>query len=91
MVLLIVVIRMIETGKEFKESLPDDETFNLVISMLFSADLDTALRTVDTALKSGYMLSVDVFNECVYNCIGKGRSDSLVSIIEKCKVDITSP
>ncbi|KAI5678892.1 hypothetical protein M9H77_09842 [Catharanthus roseus] len=77
--------RMLETGNAHKESLPDDESFNLVLSMLFSENLDTALKILDTALKSGYTLSLDVFNGCVYSCLSKGRPEWLASVIEKCK------
>ncbi|XP_044489238.1 pentatricopeptide repeat-containing protein At1g26460, mitochondrial-like [Mangifera indica] len=69
-----------------KESLPDDESYDLVIGMLFLTDqIDAALKYIDMALKSGYMLSMKVFAECVQSCVTKGRLDTLVSIIEKCK------
>ncbi|KAJ0095823.1 hypothetical protein Patl1_16671 [Pistacia atlantica] len=75
--------RMLQTGKE---SLPDDESYDLVIGMLFLTDqIDTALKFIDMALKSGYLLSMKVFSECVRSCVTKGRLDTLVSIIEKCK------
>lgn len=85
-VALCIIARMLETGNAHKESLPDDESFNLVLSMLFSENLDTALKILDTALKSGYTLSLDVFNGCVYSCLSKGRPEWLASVIEKCKV-----
>ncbi|RVW58075.1 Pentatricopeptide repeat-containing protein, mitochondrial [Vitis vinifera] len=47
--------------------------------------IDAALRYVDLTLKSGYMLSMRVFAECVRSCVNKGRLDALVSIIERCK------
>ncbi|PHU02392.1 Pentatricopeptide repeat-containing protein, mitochondrial [Capsicum chinense] len=78
--------RMILTGKEYKEASPDEESYDLVIGLLFKADLiDDALRYVDSALKSGSKLSMNLFNECVRSCIFKNRLDILVSIIERCK------
>ncbi|MCD7469592.1 hypothetical protein HAX54_008732 [Datura stramonium] len=78
--------RMIQTGKEYKEALPDEESYDLVIGLLFKADLiDDALKYVDSALKSGYKLSMNVFNECVRSCVFNSRLDILVSIIERCK------
>ncbi|XP_044494728.1 pentatricopeptide repeat-containing protein At1g26460, mitochondrial-like isoform X2 [Mangifera indica] len=75
--------RMLQTGKE---SLPDDESYDLVIGMLFlTGQIDAALKYLDMALKSGYMLSMKVFTECVQSCVNEGRLDVLVSIIEKCK------
>uniref|UniRef100_F6HH51 Pentatricopeptide repeat-containing protein n=1 Tax=Vitis vinifera TaxID=29760 RepID=F6HH51_VITVI len=74
-----------QTGKE---SMPDDESYELVVGMLFLTDqIDAALRYVDLTLKSGYMLSMRVFAECVRSCVNKGRLDALVSIIERCKPD----
>ncbi|XP_010551386.1 PREDICTED: pentatricopeptide repeat-containing protein At1g26460, mitochondrial [Tarenaya hassleriana] len=75
--------RMLLTGKE---SSPDDESYDLVVGMLFWTDqIDSALKYMDMALKSGYMLSMAVFGECVRSCVAKSRTDTLVSIIEKCK------
>ncbi|XP_010527740.1 PREDICTED: pentatricopeptide repeat-containing protein At1g26460, mitochondrial-like [Tarenaya hassleriana] len=75
--------RMLLTGKE---SLPDDESYDLVVSMLFSTDqIDAALKYLEMALKSGYMLSMTVFGDCVRSCAAKGRTETLVSVIEKCK------
>ncbi|XP_057494836.1 pentatricopeptide repeat-containing protein At1g26460, mitochondrial [Actinidia eriantha] len=75
--------RMLQTGKE---SLPDDESYDLVIGMLFLTDqIDSALKYIDLTLKSGYILSVKTFTECVRSCVDKGRLDALVSIIERCK------
>lgn len=82
--LYFIHIRMLQTGKE---SMPDDESYELVVGMLFLTDqIDAALRYVDLTLKSGYMLSMRVFAECVRSCVNKGRLDALVSIIERCKV-----
>lgn len=75
--------RMLQTSKE---SVPDDESFDLVIGMLLSTDqFDSAFKYIDFALKSGYMLSVTTFTECVKSCVNKGRLDMLVSVIERCK------
>ncbi|KAF8389719.1 hypothetical protein HHK36_024238 [Tetracentron sinense] len=75
--------RMLQTGQE---SLPDDESYDLVTGMLFSTDqIDAALKYLDMTLKSGYMVSMRVFTECVQSCVNKGRLDTLASIIEKCK------
>lgn len=75
---------MLQSGKE---SLPDDESYALVIGMLFSTDqIDSALKYVDLALKSGYMLTVNVFTDCVQSCVALGRLDTLLSIIDRCKV-----
>ncbi|KAF5956935.1 hypothetical protein HYC85_004160 [Camellia sinensis] len=69
-----------------KESLPDDESYDLVIGMLLLTDqIDATLKYIDLTLKSRYILSVNVFTECVRNCVNKGRLDTLVSIIERCK------
>ncbi|KAK9277096.1 hypothetical protein L1049_006635 [Liquidambar formosana] len=74
---------MLLTGKE---SLPDDESYDLVVGMLFLTDrIDDALKYIDLTLKSGYVLSMRVFTECVRSCVNKGRLDTLVSIIERCK------
>ncbi|KAF2294984.1 hypothetical protein GH714_029929 [Hevea brasiliensis] len=75
--------RMELTGNE---SRPDDESYDLVIDMLFSAyQIDAALKYVDKGLKYGYTISIRVFNNCVSSCVNKGRLDTLVSIIDKCK------
>ncbi|RVX13476.1 Pentatricopeptide repeat-containing protein, mitochondrial [Vitis vinifera] len=81
--LYFIYIRMLQTGKE---SMLDDESYELVVGMLFLTDqIDVVLRYVDLTLKSGYMLSMRVFAECVKSCVNKGRLDALVSIIERCK------
>lgn len=75
--------RMLLTGKD---SLPDDESYDLVVGVLFMSDqIDVALKYIDLTLKSGYMLSMKVFTECVKSCVKKGRLDTLVTIIERCK------
>ncbi|XP_076952382.1 pentatricopeptide repeat-containing protein At1g26460, mitochondrial-like [Bidens hawaiensis] len=79
-----LINRMIQTGS--KGALPDDESYHLVIRLLLSQNqVDDALKYIDLALKSGYMLSVVVFTECVRSCVNTGRLDTLVSIIERCK------
>ncbi|KAL3823976.1 hypothetical protein ACJIZ3_020005 [Penstemon smallii] len=81
-----LIERMLQTGREYKESLPDDESYDLVIGMLFSKNqIDSALKYIDLTLKSGYMLSMNVFANCVQSCVSNGRLDTLVSIIERCK------
>ncbi|KAK3042312.1 hypothetical protein RJ639_002358, partial [Escallonia herrerae] len=78
--------RMIQTGVENKESLPDYESYDLVVGMMLKADqIDAALKYIDLTLKSGYMMSMKVFTECVGVCVRKGRLDTLVSVIERCK------
>lgn len=75
---------MLQTGKE---SPPDDESYDLVLGLLFLTDrIDDAFRYIDLTLKSGYTLSVRVFTLCVKACVNKGRLDALVSIIDRCKV-----
>lgn len=82
---------MILTGTESKTALPDDESYHLVVRLLLTRNqIDTALKYIDLTLKSGYNLSVEVFTECVSTCVNKGRLDTLVSIIERCKVTISS-
>ncbi|KAF2325459.1 hypothetical protein GH714_028879 [Hevea brasiliensis] len=78
-----LVQRMEQTGNE---SQPDDESYDLVIEILFLTEqIDAALKYIDKSLKYGYTLSVRVFNDCVNSCVNKGRLDALVLIIEKCK------
>ncbi|PON64672.1 Pentatricopeptide repeat [Trema orientale] len=75
--------RMRQTGKE---SPPDDESYNLVLGMLFQTGrIDDAFRYIDLTLKSSYTLSVKVFTELVRVCVDKGRLDALVSIFDRCK------
>ncbi|KAK9750640.1 hypothetical protein RND81_02G210100 [Saponaria officinalis] len=75
--------RMLQSGKQ---SQPDDESYNLVIGMLFQQDqIEAALKYIDLTLKSGYMLSSRVFGDCVRSCVKTQRLDTLVSVIEKCK------
>lgn len=66
---------------------PDDESYELVIGMLLMQDqIDAALKYIDFALKSNCSLSTKVFSFCVRSCLSQKRLDTLVSIIEKCKV-----
>ncbi|CAH9079177.1 unnamed protein product [Cuscuta epithymum] len=77
---------MLEVGKENKDSLPDDESFDLVIDLLFRANqTDAAFKYVDLVLKSGHTMSSNVFNQCIFKCLDNNRLDALTSIIEKCK------
>ncbi|XP_042021939.1 pentatricopeptide repeat-containing protein At1g26460, mitochondrial-like [Salvia splendens] len=81
-----LIERMLEMGKIHKESLPDGESFDLVIEILLSKNkIDSALKYVDLTLKSGYMLSMKAFVDCVQRCVSNQRLDTLVSIIERCK------
>lgn len=81
-----LIERMLQTGKEHKESLPDNESFDLVIDMLLSRNhIDSALKYIDLTLKSGYMLSMKAFVDFVQRCVNNGRLDTLVSIIERCQ------
>nr|GEW59912.1 pentatricopeptide repeat-containing protein At1g26460, mitochondrial [Tanacetum cinerariifolium] len=81
-----LIDRMIQTGKESKGALPDDESYHLVARLLLSQNqIDAALKYIDLALTSGYLLSVEVFTECVRSCVSTGRLDTLVLIIERCK------
>lgn len=82
--LCFVIIRMLQTGNE---ALPDDESYDLVIGMLFLTDqIDAAFKYIDLTLKSGYVLSMKVFMDCVKSCVNKRRLDTLVTIIERCRV-----
>lgn len=77
-------IRMLQTGNE---SLPDAESYELVVGLLFSQNqIDAALKYLDINLKSGFMVSMNVFTICVKSCVDAGRLDTLVSIIGRCKV-----
>ncbi|GFP87314.1 pentatricopeptide repeat-containing protein at1g26460 mitochondrial [Phtheirospermum japonicum] len=81
-----LIERMLQTGKEYTEALPDAESYDLVIDMLLSAgQIDAALKYIDLTLTSGYMFSRKAFELCVLKCINYRRLDTLVSIIEKCK------
>ncbi|KAK9116491.1 hypothetical protein Sjap_015438 [Stephania japonica] len=75
--------RMLQTGEE---SLPDGESYDLVIGMLFTVNqIDSALKYMDMTLKCGNKVSMRVFTDCVRSCISAGRLDILVSIVERCK------
>ncbi|KGN47649.1 pentatricopeptide repeat-containing protein At1g26460, mitochondrial [Cucumis sativus] len=78
--------RMLQTGEE---SMPDDESYDLVIRMLLSTyQIDAALKYIDLTSKPGHMLSLKAFSECVRSCVRKGRLDTLVSVIDKCKATV---
>lgn len=75
---------MLQTGND---TLPDDQSYDLLIGMLFSTDqIDSAFKYIDQILKSGNVLSMKVFMNCVRRCLSKGRLDTLVTIIERCRV-----
>ncbi|PIN11470.1 hypothetical protein CDL12_15938 [Handroanthus impetiginosus] len=81
-----MIERMLQTGKEYKESLPDEESYDLIFGLLLSTNqIDSALRYIDLTLQSGYMLSMGAFANCVQSCVNNRRLDTLVSIIERCK------
>ncbi|KAK8627733.1 hypothetical protein V6N13_135335 [Hibiscus sabdariffa] len=78
-----LLTRMLQGGKE---SLPNDETYDLVIGMLFeSQKFEAALEYIYMALKSGYKLSMRIFTECVACSIIQGRLDTVATVIEMCK------
>lgn len=78
--------RMLQTGKEYKESLPNDESYDLVLGMLFATgQIDTAMKYIEVALDAGYMLAMNVFHECVLSCLQRWRLDSLMYVIQRCK------
>ncbi|XP_024989619.1 pentatricopeptide repeat-containing protein At1g26460, mitochondrial [Cynara cardunculus var. scolymus] len=80
-----LIDQMIQSGKESKGA-PDEESYHLVVLLLLNQNhIDAALKYIDLTLKSGYMLSVEVFTEFVSSCVKTGKLDTLVSIIERCK------
>lgn len=92
---------MIESGKEGKDSKPDEESFDLVVCMLLPLNrqyqmnqilrtnqikqTETAYKYIDLNLKSGFSMSQDAFTRCVWNFMNFGSLDTLISIIERCK------
>ncbi|KAL8104570.1 hypothetical protein AgCh_028690 [Apium graveolens] len=80
---------------------PDEESFELVVGMLLPLNpayamnpifrknqirhTETAYKYIDLYLKSGYRMSQDAFNRCVWNFMNFGSLDTLVSVIERCK------
>ncbi|MBA0862794.1 hypothetical protein Goshw_012998 [Gossypium schwendimanii] len=71
-----------------KESLPNDESYDLVMGMLFEMRrVEAALKYIDMALQSGYKLSIKVFTECIACCVSQGQLDTLVTLIERCRLD----
>lgn len=79
---LLIDIRMMQIG-----TIPDDESYNLVIGLLLSTNqLDPAVKYLDLMLKSGNMVSSKVFMDSILGCLNSGRLDTLCSIIQKCKV-----
>lgn len=74
-------------GKEHKQSLPDDESFDTVIEIcILRGSIDQVLKYIDLNLESGYPLTMKAFENCVKLCVNNGRLDALLSIIERCKV-----
>ncbi|KAA3460821.1 Tetratricopeptide repeat (TPR)-like superfamily protein isoform 1 [Gossypium australe] len=71
-----------------KESLPNDESYDLVMGMLFEMRrVEAALKYIDMALQSGFKLSIKVFTECIACCVSQGQLDTLVTLIERCRLD----
>ncbi|PPS00499.1 hypothetical protein GOBAR_AA20176 [Gossypium barbadense] len=69
-----------------KESLPDDESYDLVMGMLFEMrGVEAALKYIDMALQFGYKLSIKVFTECIACCVSQGQLDTLATLIERCR------
>lgn len=82
-----LIERMILIGKKYKEALPDYESYDLIVCALLSNNqIDSAVKYIDLTLKSGYMLSMNAFIVSLQSCVNNGRLDTLVSIIERCKV-----
>lgn len=97
---------MIERTKD-DDPKPDEESFDLVVGMLLPVNktylMNPKLRTnqikqteiaykyIDLNLKSGYSMSQDAFTRCVWNFMNFGSLDTLVSIIERCKVHMMNP
>lgn len=80
---------MLQQGQVTKDCLPDDESYDLIINLMLSLDrFDCAMKYINLALASGYMMSMNAFSGCVHNCIKNGKLDTLVSLIEKCKVHL---
>lgn len=48
---------MLQTG-----TMPDDESYNLVVGLLILMnEIDSAFKYMDLTIKSGYMISTNVF------------------------------
>ncbi|URD85217.1 PPR repeat [Musa troglodytarum] len=76
-----LVDRMLQTG-----TMPDDESYNLVVGLLILMnEIDSAFKNMDLTIKSGYIISTNVFMDCVRSCVNAGWLDTLASITEKCK------
>ncbi|GFP88716.1 pentatricopeptide repeat-containing protein at1g26460 mitochondrial [Phtheirospermum japonicum] len=75
-----LIERMLQIGEEYKESLPDAESYDLIIGMLLSTNqFDSVLNYVDLTLKSGYVLSLKAFMACVQRCANIAtRSDNSI-------------
>ncbi|URD85216.1 PPR repeat [Musa troglodytarum] len=67
-------------------TMPDDESYNLVVGLLILMnEIDSAFKNMDLTIKSGYIISTNVFMDCVRSCVNAGWLDTLASITEKCK------
>ncbi|XP_051146300.1 pentatricopeptide repeat-containing protein At1g26460, mitochondrial-like [Andrographis paniculata] len=81
-----LIERMIQIGKDYKEASPDEESYKLIVSLLFSDNrIDSAVNYIDLSMKSGYMLSTNAFIVCVRSCVNNGRLDALLSIMDRFK------
>ncbi|GLJ15817.1 hypothetical protein SUGI_0260860 [Cryptomeria japonica] len=78
-----LIDRMIQIGQD---AAPDEESYDLVIELLLlESQMDLALKYIDLTLNSGYMLSTKTFSDCVRAFLNSGKSDTVLSIIERCK------
>ena len=81
-----------ETVKDSEQDVvcrPDDESFDLVVGMLLHENrMEAAFKYIDLNLKSGHSMSSNVFSECVFKFMASGSLDTLVSVIERCKVNV---
>ncbi|CAA0828749.1 Pentatricopeptide repeat-containing protein -mitochondrial [Striga hermonthica] len=81
-----LIQRMLQIGKEYEKSLPDGESYDLIIALLLSTNqIDAALKYIDLTLASGYKLSTNAFIGCIQRCVNNGRLDTLVTILERCQ------
>ncbi|MBA0592878.1 hypothetical protein Gorai_009844 [Gossypium raimondii] len=82
------------------EHVPNLASFNLILKamrqaketeaaekLLDDATVEAALKYIDMALQSGYKLSIKVFTECIACCVSQGQLDTLVMLIERCRLD----
>ncbi|GER31850.1 pentatricopeptide repeat-containing protein [Striga asiatica] len=71
-------VRMLQIGKEYEKSLPDGESYDLIIALLLSTNqINAVLKYIDLTLASGYELSAKSFIGCIQRCVNNGRLDTL--------------